>query len=61
MAALMRAVTTFHGPEHLFVREGELRDGDDPVVKSFRTFFRPASESTVRRIETGVQRPGTER
>lgn len=58
MAALMRATTTFHGPEHLFVREGDLMDGDDPVVKRYKNFFAPANQSIVRSVETATARPG---
>lgn len=55
---LMRATTTFHAPNHVTVREGDLMPSDDELVKRYGSFFAPAEDAVVRRVESAVVRPG---
>ena len=55
---LMRAITTFHGPDYLVVEEGDLFAADDPIVKKYRNMFHPADEAVRRPVEAAVSRPG---
>lgn len=48
---LMRATTSFHAPGNVFVREGDLLDPNDELVKKYRKFFHPATETYRRPIE----------
>ncbi len=48
---LMRATTTFHAPDNVCVREGDLLDVDDALVKKYRKFFVGASETYRRPME----------
>lgn len=41
--AVVRAVCTYHGPNRVFVREGDLYDSSDPVVKAQPGNFEPAA------------------
>jgi hypothetical protein len=53
---VVRAVTTFHGPDGLVVVEGEEFDAAAPVVRSWPSMFVAVDDRAGRPVETAAKR-----
>jgi hypothetical protein len=53
---IMRAVTTFHGPDGLVVTEGQEFDAAAPEVRSWPTMFVGVDAPADRPVETAAKR-----
>lgn len=60
----VRARTSFAGPDHLIVMEGDVFDADDPVAVTYSAHFEPVEEAAARTaeiVEEATAKPGSTR